>query len=1656
MDINDIQALPDPVSAQGAARWIDLNADGKTDVLTTSIDGQGFTQWRIFLNVTEPNGRGGWSYNFVQADFPFPYQMTERNVLTQTKRFKTFDVNGDQLPDIVEVDENNDRLCIYENNGRFLNEAYSGVLLFGHENLHDDLCGHGSRIPLDFPDRPTDYESWFIDVNGDGLKDFATVGDSVYQIFVWYALGNLQFSPRVELSLNQEVRPSSLSRSRVGDIDGDAQAEIIVFQPMADTDNKVVMIDFNRTPQTQLIKTGLLTVMESDSGWRTDVRYAISTDELTRDMQQNVSTYAMHFPVVVVKQVVESFGSFGSHRKNARVSEYFYHDPFYDGFSREFKGFERVGYVVYGDEGLSPETQKSTYIEEEYSAFDTDLVRRMLAGQMKAKRVYELSLDEYALSRIRETENFDPTDELLHSLSQHTQDQILPTPGKLLSQEIKHWDVIEKSTDLGAYYIRLDRSETTSYGSDVEQSRTVLVYVYDEYNVVTSQSMEQQVQAAPNDMILPAISHVVTYQYEEAREVLSKFGIVSAPNLLTQQVNDELIDSVVLTYWPETALTKTQQKSVFSHMPESINSVIKKVAAGNEERSNQLSAYLTTPRLETTEFGYDTHGNNTSKTFQGKLMEEVVFDPAFGILPVEHKEVFVSDRSRDQITSMSYYPNGRLFTFETPLGLLSTLTYDDLGRRTQLDKSDGGKQTYRYQTGKDGRPSLILTGSLRYESAETTPEGDNQWIFGLQAYRGDGQKIADVEDAQDGVRILDYKRYNRNKKVVFSWTPFVHQTEESLRVQDVFDSGEIPTPAQAGAVASLGESYRYDALGRLIYKHFPSGKMEEIKYEAWGQQLSESYRTPDGGQKIRYATKISAGLGIVARIDSDLNESITTTYGRDNTGNLNSILLANEPNARQFAYNSAGQQEYQKIPGMGEIYNLYNQRGLLAVKLRVSEKMVTPETANEGESEPLADRQVITIEYQYDDLDRLLETRTDGEVVRQNTYDRYVHEPTFEQTYQQPLVEVLGQLTTSTTIDPNGLYDYQATYGYDSAGHLLGVRVHLGQETYEEAYDYTKDGILRRTRGPKGLEGEYRLNAALKLRSIAISGAGLAQQEIVLEDVTYNAQNQVENMLYRNGASTEISYNPSTLQISRIQSRFTFEDSSHPLQDLNYVLDGEGKIHSIDDNLTTTFYGAINRTAGFSYDWRGQLTGVNRYSQEKSYLYDQAGSFTKNTELSANDMRQLSSATKLIPYGTEDQPFDYDLFGQLVSSPKIESAEYDAFGQLKFVRTYNGEEIFFGYDVQGTRTYKQVVDSNGTIKTSLFPFDSYAVEPDGERSFVFVGNRRIVRYEHGIDNWFYYLKDHLGSNDVLMTSDGLPVEQMLYLPFGTETDPQTLSTTWSEYVEQNQDILPSQATYHRFTDKHLDEMTGLYYSQARYYHPKLGRFVTPDFLFVDNPNLCIDRPIECGLYNYARNNPMMFVDDTGTISRPYGLFSWIPSSFMKSIAMSSKQNKNANAAKKSTSPAQKRYNDDNKFRQVLDSSISRVYSTINAVNDRKGILFDKDWANRPLGSVVREDTKGFLWWKEDIYTHSRPEPGIEDGLCFKGDGFIGGLRPIRDVAAIVIGMPPHTRPESLPMLAPELQKLAEDTRSPVFLFFTRSKAPIMLFDAGFEPQEFKR
>jgi RHS repeat-associated protein len=102
------------------------------------------------------------------------------------------------------------------------------------------------------------------------------------------------------------------------------------------------------------------------------------------------------------------------------------------------------------------------------------------------------------------------------------------------------------------------------------------------------------------------------------------------------------------------------------------------------------------------------------------------------------------------------------------------------------------------------------------------------------------------------------------------------------------------------------------------------------------------------------------------------------------------------------------------------------------------------------------------------------------------------------------------------------------------------------------------------------------------------------------------------------------------------------------------------------------------------------------------------------------------------------------------------------------------------------------------------------------------------------EDTFYYLQDHLGSPIRLLGEE--QDSAIAYDEFGVPLAGE------GKYINQP----------FGFTGYQTDDVTGLYYAQARYYAPQLGRFGAEDLLHISN-----------NWYDYCGGNPIAFFDPTG-------------------------------------------------------------------------------------------------------------------------------------------------------------------------------------------------
>ncbi|WP_176832935.1 RHS repeat-associated core domain-containing protein [Celeribacter baekdonensis] len=114
----------------------------------------------------------------------------------------------------------------------------------------------------------------------------------------------------------------------------------------------------------------------------------------------------------------------------------------------------------------------------------------------------------------------------------------------------------------------------------------------------------------------------------------------------------------------------------------------------------------------------------------------------------------------------------------------------------------------------------------------------------------------------------------------------------------------------------------------------------------------------------------------------------------------------------------------------------------------------------------------------------------------------------------------------------------------------------------------------------------------------------------------------------------------------------------------------------------------------------------------------------------------------------------------------------------------------------------------------------------------------------------YLHKDQLGSIKLITAADGTLVKTSTYAPFGEAFD-EMLSLTRADETKG-------------FIGERFDADAGLQYLNARYYDPRLGLFIQPDWLDPTQPGVGLNR------FAYSANDPVNLSDPGGNATAGEG------------------------------------------------------------------------------------------------------------------------------------------------------------------------------------------
>ncbi len=410
--------------------------------------------------------------------------------------------------------------------------------------------------------------------------------------------------------------------------------------------------------------------------------------------------------------------------------------------------------------------------------------------------------------------------------------------------------------------------------------------------------------------------------------------------------------------------------------------------------------------------------------------------------------------------------------------------------------------------------------------------------------------------------------------------------------------------------------------------------------------------------------------------------------------------------------------------------------------------------------------------------------------------------------------------------------DGRQTFAYTARGFLETHTIEVGGQPF----------VLRYERDDLGHQVALTYPDGSRIARSHDDGGLVRRIEGVVDAVAYNARHQPVRIDFANGVRTDIVYAPG---VGHVQSQRTVGPGGTVLEDAAYGYDAMMQLLTLDDTAT-----GQARQLHYEYDALQQLTRVSGADAggalDHAYTYAGRGRMQQHGEsgwlLGYDDPLRPDRLSTVTPQGEPAAAVTHDANGNLTQMPG-RRCEYDFKNHLGRVTLDDGTVIDYAYDYRGNRVRRRVTRMGATTETVYL---GRMVEVSGGRhtNYVILERRRIALRQGAATRWIHV--DPLGSANLFSDEAGTRIVQTAYLPYGTE--------------RRHGAVAPPLRI---FALHDVDDETGLVYMGHRWYAPQTGRFLTPDPLYLLQPEKSDGDPAPLHLYAYAGNNPVNQVDPEG-------------------------------------------------------------------------------------------------------------------------------------------------------------------------------------------------
>lgn len=475
-----------------------------------------------------------------------------------------------------------------------------------------------------------------------------------------------------------------------------------------------------------------------------------------------------------------------------------------------------------------------------------------------------------------------------------------------------------------------------------------------------------------------------------------------------------------------------------------------------------------------------------------------------------------------------------------------------------------------------------------------------------------------------------------------------------------------------------------------------------------------------------------------------------------------------------------------------------------------------------------------SIDYAYDNLDRLKETTyNDGTVY----------------TYTYTGDGMLNNITDSSSGIRYG-------FNYDSLGRQVGFSekdssgrtLQYGFQKYDgsnrlSGSSYFVPGITPE----QGRKEEYTYNDTNGTMTKMVTAAG-DTMTLSYDGFNRMTDRSVSNTRTRYGYYFDDSTKTDSMQVAWKQ----YTIGSQAASGFSYEYDAIGRLKSETDKLSG-FY------SSYTYDTQNQLTSEwigNGYATlEGNYVYDTYGNIREKTVRGLNgktvkDTYTYGDAVWLdLLTAVNGKPITYDAIGNPTKYHDGTVFTWEKGRRLASSSNSAAKrQVEYRYDTEGKRTGKTVTQNGTTIQSQYYMGGGKILaEKRGNDVLEFIYDEKgapLNLIYNGVK--YSYITNLMGDVIHLVTESGSVAAEYVY-------------DAWGKVILTKGSM--SEINPLRYRGYYFDTETGLYYLNSRYYDPMIGRFINADGTTNTNNGF-----LGLNMYAYCLNNPVQLKDENG--SRP--------------------------------------------------------------------------------------------------------------------------------------------------------------------------------------------